>query len=317
MEPGDKDIMNDRPRPKSQNIMLFWMFKFMLAKAVGCTVPNIIAYVWALDHYVGDLEYAKIADRVQVELDAFEKCADAHGRRMLGEKYVSALDAKVHEAQEAPSSWDAMFTSPEELSRQRTLRHVERQLSGATTGDEVFEECYDTEGTEAAVFRAQTAVFVGMVWSENVMGYVARSFDKPIWHNFLGNPAMQKATVFAECGLFIAALLLPAVWFPARKYFLSLNALDIGAMGWLFAFIGAGGCVLLCELYKLYARKDIKAFLDSQKAEMKLHEQERLRQSMAAVSHKSGPLDMKTRTGGGNPNEGSDGQNADIEAGKA
>jgi hypothetical protein len=268
--------------------MLFWMFKFMLAKAVGCTVPNIIAYVWALDHYVGDLEYAKIADRVQVELKAFDKCADESGRRMLGEKYESLLDAKVAAAKEREvaqaTSW---FTTKETAARDFTIRHVERQLSGGqATGDDVFEECYDVEGTEAAVFRAQTAVFVGMVWSENVMGYVARSFDKPIWHNFLGNPAMQKATVFAECGLFIAALLLPAVWFPARKYFLSLNALDMGAIGWLFAFIGAGGCVMLCELYKLYARKDIKAFLDSQKNELTHAEQERLRRAEMVAKEK-------------------------------
>jgi hypothetical protein len=288
MEPGDKDIMKDRPRPKTQNIMLWWMFKFMLAKAAGCTVPNVIAYCWALNHYAGELEYDKIADQVTKELDAFDVCADAKTRRMLGEERYSELNAKVSELSSTESeswvsaAWEAVFVTEPQRKRMQTVRRLAGSQSGGADMDRIFEECYDTEGMEANVYRAQTAVFVGMVWSENVMGYVARSFDKPIWHNFLGNPAMQKATIFAEIGLFLAAILLPTLWFPGRKYFLSLDATEIGGIGWFIAFVGAGGCVLLCELYKLYARKDIKAFLESQKAQLSLAEQERLRQAAAA-----------------------------------
>lgn len=220
MEPGDRDIMRDRPRPKKQPIMLRWMAKFCWAKGFACTIPNVIAYLLALNHYIGELDYDNISKDVQKELGDFKIC-----------------EAKE---QEAHPDWNT---------------------------DQLFEACYNVSGREAAVYKAQTACFIGMVWSENVMGYVARSFDRPMWHNFLGNVHMQWATAIAETGLMIAIFLLPLLWFPAKKYFLSLDATLIGWEGWIFAMIGAGGTIFFCELYKLYARKDIKRFLAQQKAD--------------------------------------------------
>jgi len=53
---------------------------------------------------------------------------------------------------------------------------------------------------------------------------------------------------------------LPAVWYPGTKYFLGLNAISMGGMGWVWAIIGAFGTVLLCELYELYAKHEIAQF---------------------------------------------------------
>jgi magnesium-transporting ATPase (P-type) len=303
MEPGDKGIMGHKPRDREANVIVLWMGKFIGVKALACAVPNALCYFAALQWYVGDLDFKTIANRVATDLERFDECADKLGRRVLGaETYVSVLDAKTEAArrlsEEAPlsgassttSSWyhaaqepwiSSWLSSEEDRERGFTLRHLSSQ--GMVESDEVFEACYDSEGTEAALIRAQTSVFIGMVWSENAMGYVARSFDKPIWVNFLGNPAMQKATIAAEIGLAIGALVLPAVWFPARKYFLSLNALDLGFMGWCFAFLGVTGCVVLCELYKWYAQKDIKAEVDASKQTLSYAEQERTRRQARAA----------------------------------
>merc|ERR1719394_1169646 len=54
---------------------------------------------------------------------------------------------------------------------------------------------------------ARTVAFISLVWSENVRSYTSRSFDQPVWVNFLGNEQMQKAIVMAQVCLYVAVLL--------------------------------------------------------------------------------------------------------------
>ncbi|CAJ1357681.1 unnamed protein product [Effrenium voratum] len=41
--------------------------------------------------------------------------------------------------------------------------------------------------------------------SENIRAYISRSFTRPMWHDILGNPSMQKAIVMAQVCLYVAA----------------------------------------------------------------------------------------------------------------
>merc|ERR1719221_1645632 len=93
---------------------------------------------------------------------------------------------------------------------------------------------------------ARTVAFISLVWSENVRSYTSRSFQNPVWVNFLGNATMQKAIVLAQAALY-AAVLVP---FFSDKI-LGLRGFAVGFWGWGVALLGPIGCVILCELCKL------------------------------------------------------------------
>merc|ERR1712113_1249473 len=99
---------------------------------------------------------------------------------------------------------------------------------------------------ENKLMDARTVAFISLVWSENVRSYTSRSFQNPVWVNFLGNATMQKAIVLAQAALY-AAVLLP---FFSDKI-LGLRGFAVGFWGWGVALLGPIGCVILCELCKL------------------------------------------------------------------
>merc|ERR1719195_1094105 len=93
---------------------------------------------------------------------------------------------------------------------------------------------------------ARTVAFISLVWSENVRSYTSRSFQNPVWVNFLGNASMQKAIFLAQVALY-AAVLLP---FFSDKI-LGLRGTAVGLWGWGVALLGPIGCVILCEMCKM------------------------------------------------------------------
>merc|ERR1719262_76430 len=50
--------------------------------------------------------------------------------------------------------------------------------------------------------QARTVAFISLVYAENIRAYIARSFDRPFYNNFLGNIHMQKAIVLAQIALY-------------------------------------------------------------------------------------------------------------------
>merc|ERR1719223_2053233 len=73
---------------------------------------------------------------------------------------------------------------------------------------------------------ARTVAFISLVWSENVRSYTSRSFDMPVWNNFLGNVQMQKAICLAQLCLY-AAVLIPGF----SDMILKLRGAAIGGYG--------------------------------------------------------------------------------------
>merc|ERR1719367_2576923 len=96
---------------------------------------------------------------------------------------------------------------------------------------------------------ARTVAFISLVWSENVRSYTSRSFDQPVWINFLGNVQMQKAICMAQVALYVAVLV-PVF----SDMILGLRGVEVGFYGWLLALIGPVGCVVLCEICKLLTK---------------------------------------------------------------
>eukprot|EP00972_Heterocapsa_arctica_P057704 8512367-Heterocapsa_arctica.AAC.1 len=84
--------------------------------------------------------------------------------------------------------------------------------------------------------NARTVAFISLVWSENIRAYCSRSFNRPIWHNFLGNPNMQKAIVSAQVALYVAVLI-PGF----NTKILGLDGVAIGFGGWGIALLGPIG----------------------------------------------------------------------------
>jgi len=105
---------------------------------------------------------------------------------------------------------------------------------------------------------AQTVAFISLVWSENIRAYISRSFTRPMWHDILGNPSMQKAIVMAQVCLYVAVLV-PYL----SDRILGLRGLEIGVFGWALALAGPVGCFVLSESCKLISAYQARKYQDS------------------------------------------------------
>merc|ERR1711904_240345 len=75
MEPGQRGILKERPRPKNQPIVLGWMWQGIAANALILSAVIIGVYMWALNHYVGEMDGDEIMADVGSEhtVDQLEK----------------------------------------------------------------------------------------------------------------------------------------------------------------------------------------------------------------------------------------------------
>lgn len=126
-------------------------------------------------------------------------------------------------------------------------------LPSCAPGDVNCEE--DLDFMRDQVNNARTVAFIALVWSENFRAYASRSFDRPVWKNLCGNKYMQYAVCSAQIALYIAVLV-PGF----SDKVLELRGLSIGLWGWLFAFSGPLGTLVLCELFKLLTARQMRAY---------------------------------------------------------
>jgi len=175
MEPGEKTILKERPRPRSEPVVLNWMWINMILNGAILSMVIIAVYISALVKYCD-------GEILQVEIDKLD-------------------------------------------------------------------------GYEAKLMDARTVTFISLVWSENIRSYTSRSFDKPVWNNFFGNKEMQKAIILAQLCLY-AAVLLPEF----SDKILGLSGVTIGHEGWLLALAGPVGCVILCELSKVFTAYQMRSY---------------------------------------------------------
>jgi len=139
---------------------------------------------------------------------------------------------------------------------------------------------------EVKLANARTVAFISLVFSENIRAYIARSFDRPFWVNFLANAEMQKAIVAAQLALYFA------VFVPGfSDTILGLRGVDIGLWGWAISLLGPVGTVALCEAYKVITFYQVRKYQDKirqqQEAEQERH-QEIARQQAAAKKKATG-----------------------------
>jgi magnesium-transporting ATPase (P-type) len=193
MEPGQEGILKEWPRPRSQNIVLMWMWISIVINGAILSLVIICVYLWALNFYVG----------------AFFN--------------------------------DDIMGAPEEENMSHKLT------------------------------QARTCAFVSLVWAENVRSYVSRSFDRPVWVQMFANKKMQIAICMAQVALY-CAIFIPGL----SDTILELDGTVIGFEGWVAAFFGAFGCLVLCEVFKVFTGYQKKQF-DTQTVK-ELQEEEEKRQ---------------------------------------
>jgi len=199
MEPGDSTILEDRPRPKNEPVVLNWMWVSMVINGAILSAVIIAVYVIAL---------------------------------------VTYCDGAVF---------------------QNDINQI--------------------PGFADKLMDARTVAFISLVWAENVRSYTSRSFDRPVWHNLLGNVNMQKAIILAQLALYIAVL----VPFFSTDI-LQLRGINIGIGGWLLALAGPIGTLVFCELAKLITSYQMQKY---QLSIAEKHDAEDKRLAAAAASRAS------------------------------
>jgi len=198
MEPGDSSILQDRPRPKEEPVVLNWMWVSMVLNGAVLSAVIIAVYIVALMMY---------------------------------------CDGQVFQA-----------------------------------------DINEVPDFASKLMDARTVAFISLVWAENVRSYTSRSFDRPVWHDLLGNVNMQKAIIMAQLCLYLAVL----VPFFSTDI-LQLRGINIGLSGWLLALAGPVGCLVLCEMCKLLTAIQMRRY---QLSLAEKHNAEDQRLAAAAASRK-------------------------------
>merc|ERR1711977_644084 len=67
LEPGQRGIMKERPRPKKQPILLPWMWLITVVNSIILAGVIMAVYTWALDHYVDELDVNEIGQDIREE----------------------------------------------------------------------------------------------------------------------------------------------------------------------------------------------------------------------------------------------------------
>jgi magnesium-transporting ATPase (P-type) len=201
MEPGQAGIMKEWPRPKEQSIILNWMWQSIVVNGLILSVVIITVFLWALMHYVGELNSITISMAIS------------------DQEKLQGID---------PTSDDSMA---------------------------------------AALEKARTVAFISLVWSENVRAYTSRSFERPFFVELCSNKRMQMAIGMAQVALYVA------IFVPGLSgSILKLRGTMIGVEGWIAAFMGAVGCLVLCEIYKKVTGFQKRTFEAKVRAEQEANE---------------------------------------------
>jgi potassium/sodium efflux P-type ATPase len=112
-----------------------------------------------------------------------------------------------------------------------------------------------SEPTTLALTEARTAAFVCVVWCENWRAYVSRSFHRPVWEGMFDNWAMQKAIFMAQVALY-CVICVPVL----SDKIMRLDGVNMRLAGWLLGIGGGFACLIICEIYKLFVKRQIDAY---------------------------------------------------------
>jgi magnesium-transporting ATPase (P-type) len=244
-EPGEPMTMKRKPRPKTQPVVLNWMWRGIVANGMILTVCIFCTYLIALYAYAGAFLTDDITDPKRESCAIWPKDEWAPTLKIdCGLWTACSTDASsaIYDAA------CAAYTPPTDAIE---LAEATAAITAAA-GDGAI---YTAHGNpdceiciETSIRRARTSAFISLVWAENFRAYCSRSFERPVWEGTFSNPSMNKAILMAQISLYVA-LFLPGL----NEDVLGLYVYEIHGFGWGIAFIGAMACLVGCEVYKFIA----------------------------------------------------------------
>lgn len=249
-EPGEKKTMKRPPRPKSQPVVMMWMWQGIIVNGLIITVCIFSTYILALWAYAGAFqsdditnekrEYCYIWPDHAMHPSLFLDCAQYIA---CGTTAVDG-DALYHASCALPSTYPSS-----------DLTEINNIVSATTGADGVYLQQHGNDECELcrdeSIRRARTVAFISLVWAEGLRAYTSRSFDQPVWRRTFANASMNEAVLLAQVTLFMA------LYIPGLNSVLDLYVYEIHSWGWFLAFIGAFSCLVLCELYKFWTKHHI------------------------------------------------------------
>jgi len=255
--------MKDKPRPKTEPIVLPWMWQSIVINGTILTVVIFLLYLCNLMAYTGAILQDDINDIDKMECTIWDgkffdptklTCQSDLGRSLNGSLWWNPQDP----AQE--NDFFCLHGDPEAPLRCEGFDECTADdlniipLSCDRTDEAAFEWNCVACGPDQ-LLRARTSAFISLVFAENFRAYTARSFDEPVWVRTFANNAMQKAIAWAQIGLYMG-LFIPGL----NANVLELDPYFIGVYGWIMAFVGAIACVVVCEVYKCMLGSTIRDY---------------------------------------------------------
>lgn len=258
--------MKRPPRPKTQPVVLGWMWRGIVANALILSVSIFGTYLLALWAYAGAFFSEDITDITRTHCSIWDQSGGLHTPHItidcgLWTACSNTTDAEGYHVGCATWQTQDAYAAPEEkrLADAVVAEHFADGAIYTAHGNQACEVCIDT-----SIRRARTVAFIALVWAENFRAYCSRSFENVVWVGLFSNPHMNKAIVVAQVSLYTA------LWLPGlNTEVLGLYVGEIHFFGWVLALGGAFSCLVLCELYK-FAVKSFDSYRVSSLIEVRL-----------------------------------------------
>jgi Ca2+-transporting ATPase len=252
-EPGEALTMKRKPRPKTQPVVLMWMWRGIVANGVILTICIFSTYMLCLWAYAGAFTTDDItgpnrdkcaiwkhddwAPTMKFDCGLWEPCSADVSNAMFHVNCTNWQQNPIHQ--------DAFKAYDDEREYTDATLVVEQFREKGATGAIYSRNPDCALCIETSIRRARTAAFISLVWAEGFRAYCSRSFENGVWVDTFNNPSMNKAVAMAQVTL-VLALFIPGL----SDEVLGLYVYEIYGFGWFLAFVGAFSCLVFCELYK-------------------------------------------------------------------
>jgi protein-arginine kinase len=252
--------MRRPPRPKTQPVVMMWMWRGIVANALILTVCIFGTYLLALWAYAGAFLSEDITDITRTHCAIWDHSGGFHTPNVkidcgLWTPCSNTTGATSYHADCATWTTQSAYAAADEqaLADAVVTKHSAHGAIYKPHGNAECEVCIGS-----SIRRARTVAFIALVWAENFRAYSSRSFENGVWVGMFSNSHMNKAILRAQASLYTA------LWLPGlNEDVLGLYVSEIHFFGWLIAFGGAFACLVFCELYKFGVKSfDSHADLD-------------------------------------------------------
>jgi len=249
-EPGEENTMKRPPRPKTQPIVMMWMWRGIIINGLIITMCVFCTYILALWAYAGAFDSDTITNTERESCTIWPK-----------DNMVPSLDIDCGLwtacSSDASSELYSANCADWKMQPQYDIDTDEANAVADTAGaDGAIYTPYGNDACniciEESIRRARTCAFICLVWAEGFRAYTSRSFENGVWVKTFENVSMNKAVLLAQITLVIA------LFVPGLNTVLDLYIYEIHYWGFILAFIGAFATLFFCELYKIFARSAIE-----------------------------------------------------------